>query len=171
MPDPAAPRAVDPRVATWFPELMPSAREATRLHPRRARPGVHDSSIGRPALWPSWDEWPECPWSSHGFYRGTEYPIDAAAVVPARARALRPSGAAGRVVGLGELRGGPGGAARGTRRPLRARALRDHARRVLDLPGWTELDDEATGLSFNGGFYIFECRRCPDRPYTHYGDA
>jgi hypothetical protein len=52
------PRPVD--VARVFPELVPLARETTRLHPRVGRPGVHESSIGGPLLWPADEPWPTC---------------------------------------------------------------------------------------------------------------
>lgn len=258
MPDPNPPRPVDARVAAWFPELPPSAREATRLHPRRARPGVHDSSIGGPALWPSWDEWPECPWSSHGFHAGTEYPIDDTVLMVPVLQLYRrdapwvdfPEDA-----DLLQVLWCPGKHASFNRpeplvvwwdsasfdEALEVRSERHRGRhvpepcaitpeRVLDLPAWTELDgeigarreafeaatgvgyeelaspagakiggypawwndpapmfcdecdlemtlllqigdDEATGLSFGGGFYIFECRHCPDRPHRVFADA
>jgi hypothetical protein len=52
------PRPVD--IAAVFPEIAPLARTATRLHPRPGTPGVHDSSVGGPLLWPSTEPWPVC---------------------------------------------------------------------------------------------------------------
>ena len=52
------PRPVD--VEMLFPELVPYRREATRLHPRRGEPGVRDSSVGGPLLWPADEPWPHC---------------------------------------------------------------------------------------------------------------
>lgn len=52
------PRPVD--IAALFPEIAPLARTATRLHPRPGSPGVHDSSVGGPLLWPSDEPWPVC---------------------------------------------------------------------------------------------------------------
>lgn len=52
------PRPVD--VEALFPEIVPFRREATRLHPRRGEPGVRDSSVGGPLLWPSAEPWPHC---------------------------------------------------------------------------------------------------------------
>jgi len=53
------PRRLD--IATHIPELVPLARSAVRLHPRRGEPTVHDSSIGGPLLWPADEPWPACP--------------------------------------------------------------------------------------------------------------
>src|SRR5215210_8966710 len=52
------PRPVDVEAA--FPELATMRRTATRLHPRRGVPTVHDSSIGGPLLWPADEPWPVC---------------------------------------------------------------------------------------------------------------
>jgi hypothetical protein len=70
---PLLPRAVDaqrsgmtrttpprPDVVAAVPELGAYARTATRLHPRRGSPGVGDSSIGGPLLWPAEEPWPVC---------------------------------------------------------------------------------------------------------------
>jgi hypothetical protein len=56
------PRPFD--ITTLFPELAPLARTAIRLHPRAGAPGVTDSSVGGPLLWPVGEEWPTCP--EHG---------------------------------------------------------------------------------------------------------
>jgi hypothetical protein len=52
------PRPVD--IAAVFPEIASLARTATRLHPRPGTPGVRDSSVGGPLLWPSGEPWPVC---------------------------------------------------------------------------------------------------------------
>ncbi|KAA8889248.1 DUF1963 domain-containing protein [Nocardia colli] len=52
------PRPVD--LEALFPELVPFRREAVRLHPRPGRPGLRDSSLGGPLLWPRWEPWPRC---------------------------------------------------------------------------------------------------------------
>ncbi|MEU1672238.1 hypothetical protein ABZ752_09420 [Streptomyces roseifaciens] len=51
------PRPLD--VVAGLPELAGLARTATRLHPRRGTPTVHDSSVGGPLLWPAGEPWPE----------------------------------------------------------------------------------------------------------------
>ncbi|WP_258017470.1 DUF1963 domain-containing protein [Streptomyces noursei] len=51
-------RPVD--VEALFPELARYRREAVRLHPRAGDPGVEDSSIGGPLLWPQTEPWPYC---------------------------------------------------------------------------------------------------------------
>ncbi|MFE2914726.1 hypothetical protein ACFXI0_24330 [Kitasatospora indigofera] len=43
-----------------MPELGPYGREAALLHPERGTPGVRDSSIGGPLLWPADEPWPTC---------------------------------------------------------------------------------------------------------------
>ncbi|TDC70591.1 DUF1963 domain-containing protein [Actinomadura sp. GC306] len=43
-----------------FPDLAGHARTAVRLHPRRGNPGVGDSHIGGPLLWPVDEPWPSC---------------------------------------------------------------------------------------------------------------
>ncbi|UNO38814.1 DUF1963 domain-containing protein [Streptomyces sp. MST-110588] len=52
------PRPVD--VEAVFPEVVPFRREAVRLHPRAGDPGVGDSSVGGPLLWPRDEPWPYC---------------------------------------------------------------------------------------------------------------
>ncbi|MEV6651176.1 DUF1963 domain-containing protein [Streptomyces sp. NPDC051219] len=52
------PRPVD--VEALFPEVVPYRREAVRLHPRAGSPGVRDSSVGGPLLWPAGEPWPYC---------------------------------------------------------------------------------------------------------------
>lgn len=48
-------------VEELFPELVPYRRDAVRLHPRQGAPGVRDSSVGGPLLWPAGETWPVCP--------------------------------------------------------------------------------------------------------------
>ncbi|MFF6837120.1 hypothetical protein ACFY84_35905, partial [Streptomyces sp. NPDC012438] len=52
------PRPVE--VTAVFPELVPLARPAIRLHPRPGSPSVSDSSVGGPLLWPADEPWPHC---------------------------------------------------------------------------------------------------------------
>ena len=47
-------------MAEHFPGTVPFARETIRLHPRRGIPGIGDSSLGGPLLWPSDELWPMC---------------------------------------------------------------------------------------------------------------
>jgi hypothetical protein len=54
-------------LAQVFPELIPYAQTTVRLHPRRGQPGMRDSHIGGPLLWPAGEAWPECTdQKSHG---------------------------------------------------------------------------------------------------------
>jgi hypothetical protein len=52
------PRRLD--VEALFPGIGSFARAAVRLHPRAGSPGVGESSVGGPLLWPSDEEWPTC---------------------------------------------------------------------------------------------------------------
>ncbi|WP_043174507.1 hypothetical protein [Streptomyces sp. NRRL B-24484] len=52
------PRPEDP--ASVLPELAGHGRTATRLHPRPGSPGVGDSSVSGPLLWPADEPWPTC---------------------------------------------------------------------------------------------------------------
>ncbi|MEU2021499.1 hypothetical protein ABZ565_04940 [Streptomyces sp. NPDC016469] len=47
-------------VEAVFPELAPYRSRTTRLHPRPGRPGMRDSHIGGPMLWPADEPWPLC---------------------------------------------------------------------------------------------------------------
>jgi hypothetical protein len=49
-----------PDLVAAVPELAAYARTATRLHPRPGAPGVGDSSVGGPLLWPAEEPWPVC---------------------------------------------------------------------------------------------------------------
>lgn len=48
-------------VEELFPEVVPFRLAAVRLHPRAGAPGVRDSSVGGPLLWPAAEPWPVCP--------------------------------------------------------------------------------------------------------------
>lgn len=47
-------------ILTRLPELGPYGREAVLLRPEPGRPGMGDSSIGGPLLWPIGEPWPTC---------------------------------------------------------------------------------------------------------------
>ncbi|MDI2128304.1 DUF1963 domain-containing protein [Yinghuangia seranimata] len=47
-------------IAQLFPELAPLAATSMRLHPRRGKPELRDSSVSGPLLWPADDPWPWC---------------------------------------------------------------------------------------------------------------
>ncbi|MFI9806421.1 DUF1963 domain-containing protein [Streptomyces sp. NPDC052301] len=64
-----APSVIQP--ARDFPELLPHARPAVRLHPRRDRPGPRDSHIGGPLWWPAAEPWPDC--ADHKDVNGRPY--------------------------------------------------------------------------------------------------
>jgi hypothetical protein len=53
-------------IATVFPELTGLAKTTFRLHPRPGRPGVEDSSLGGPLLWPADEPWPACTTAHEG---------------------------------------------------------------------------------------------------------
>ncbi|MEU0129575.1 hypothetical protein [Streptomyces sp. NPDC006289] len=61
------PRPLD--VEALFPELAAFRGTTTRLHPRPGGPGVSDSSVGGPVLWPADEPWPVCT-EVHGRGRG-----------------------------------------------------------------------------------------------------
>ncbi|GAA4910654.1 hypothetical protein LX16_2679 [Stackebrandtia albiflava] len=48
-----------------YPFLAARRRTATRLHPRPGNPGVTDSSVGGPLLWPADEAWPVCEDTDH----------------------------------------------------------------------------------------------------------
>ncbi|WP_204357704.1 MULTISPECIES: hypothetical protein [unclassified Streptomyces] len=48
-----------------IPELAGLARETTLPYPRSGEPGVRDSSIGGPLLWPAGEPWPLCAEPGH----------------------------------------------------------------------------------------------------------
>lgn len=54
------PRNGRDRILAAFPELHAHGRPALLLHPRAGNPGVHDSSVGGPLLWPVEEPWPTC---------------------------------------------------------------------------------------------------------------
>ncbi|MFD7262594.1 hypothetical protein [Streptomyces sp. NPDC059874] len=47
-------------VEAVFPELAAHRGRTTRLHPRPGRPGMRDSHVGGPMLWPYDEPWPVC---------------------------------------------------------------------------------------------------------------
>lgn len=61
-------------LAVEFPELVFYVRTTTRLHPRRGEPGVRDSSLGGPLLWPVDEPWPIQPGSHFGPFDDTPVP-------------------------------------------------------------------------------------------------
>ncbi|WP_431682421.1 DUF1963 domain-containing protein [Kitasatospora sp. KL5] len=71
------PRPVD--VEALFPEVVPYRRDAVRLHPRPGDPGVRDSSMGGPLLWPAEEPWPYCedhhPATAYAPPRDAELPL------------------------------------------------------------------------------------------------
>ncbi|WP_112133432.1 hypothetical protein [Glycomyces dulcitolivorans] len=54
-------------VAALWPELVPLARTAVRLHPRIGDPATDRSSIGGPLWWPVEEPWPTCD-RAHSWY-------------------------------------------------------------------------------------------------------
>ncbi|MEU1488043.1 hypothetical protein [Streptomyces sp. NPDC005752] len=52
------PRPLDVEAA--FPALAAHRRTTTRLHPRHGLPGVGESSVAGPLLWPADEPWPVC---------------------------------------------------------------------------------------------------------------
>ncbi|MFE6784453.1 hypothetical protein ACFVFF_19550 [Streptomyces sp. NPDC057680] len=61
------PRPLD--VEALFPDLAAHLGTTTRLHPRPGRPGLSESSVGGPVLWPADEPWPVCT-EAHGRGRG-----------------------------------------------------------------------------------------------------
>ncbi|MFE5971673.1 hypothetical protein ACFQ64_05890 [Streptomyces sp. NPDC056460] len=80
---PARPASVE----AVFPELAPYRARATRLHPRPGRPGMHDSHVGGPMLWPDDEPWPLC----HEPHRRESEGYAPEEIRSARAAGLRPS--------------------------------------------------------------------------------
>ncbi|WP_418957882.1 hypothetical protein [Streptomyces tritici] len=62
------------------PGLAPYARPATVFLPEKGEPGVRESSVGGPLLWPADEPWPCC---SYGDEQGGPGELDASAMVPA----------------------------------------------------------------------------------------
>ncbi|GAA1619161.1 hypothetical protein [Actinoplanes couchii] len=87
-------------------DVIPGLREyragATRLHPRAGAPGVADSSIGGPLLWPADEPWPVCD-------AGDDHEVDTllAPATVRRSREIR-AAAAGRSFTAAELAELPG---------------------------------------------------------------
>ena len=47
-------------IAQVFPQVIPFVRTTVRLHPRKGSPGIGQSSMGGPLLWPAQEPWPTC---------------------------------------------------------------------------------------------------------------
>lgn len=66
-----------------IPEFAGLARETTLLYPRAGTPGVHESSMGGPLLWPANEPWPHCAQSGHWMYGpGGEHTPESVPMVP-----------------------------------------------------------------------------------------
>jgi hypothetical protein len=74
-------------VEALIPEFAGLARETVLLYPRSGDPGVHESSMGGPLLWPAGEPWPYCDQSGHwaagpGFEPGGDVTLGAVPMVP-----------------------------------------------------------------------------------------
>ncbi|MBE1490409.1 hypothetical protein [Plantactinospora soyae] len=58
MPRPQRPPVGE--ILSAMPELAPYGRQAACLDAEPGAPGIHDSSLGGPLLWPREDPWPTC---------------------------------------------------------------------------------------------------------------
>lgn len=103
------PRLVD--LEELFPGLSRYARTTTLLHPRWGAPGVEESSVGGPLLWPSDEPWPAC---------AQEHEAGIFSVSVAQVRAERARKAAETLDG--QVRGSAGGAVAKQLERLRALA-------------------------------------------------
>lgn len=54
------------RLLAVMPGLSAFARTVVALRPRRGEPGVRDSHVGGPMLWPAEEAWPHCTHGDHG---------------------------------------------------------------------------------------------------------
>jgi hypothetical protein len=54
------------RLLAAMPGLASLARTVVRLRPRRGEPGIRDSHVGGPMLWPVDEPWPHCADADHG---------------------------------------------------------------------------------------------------------
>ncbi|HEY8984994.1 MAG TPA: hypothetical protein VIU15_36150, partial [Streptomyces sp.] len=54
-----------PDIAELIPQLAPYALRTTILSPTAGAPGVRESSVGGPLLWPVSEEWPSCAQQGH----------------------------------------------------------------------------------------------------------
>lgn len=61
-------------VEVLIPELAGLARETSLLYPRRGSPGVGESSLGGPLLWPAGEPWPMC--AAPGHYKPLRKPTE-----------------------------------------------------------------------------------------------
>lgn len=57
---PAYERPTVGEILSVVPELTPLGRPAVLIEPEPGTPGVHDSSLGGPQLWPWEEPWPHC---------------------------------------------------------------------------------------------------------------
>lgn len=55
-------------MAELIPEFAGFAKETILLYPRSGEPGVRDSSMGGPLLWPADEPWPYCAQAGHWAY-------------------------------------------------------------------------------------------------------
>ncbi|MEU4097087.1 hypothetical protein [Streptomyces sp. NPDC026673] len=60
-------------LGSLIPEFAPLARETTLLYPRAGSPGVRESSLGGPLLWPAGEPWPYCARPGHQTYDPVTY--------------------------------------------------------------------------------------------------
>jgi hypothetical protein len=60
-------------VEALVPELAGWVREVTLLFPRSGEPGVGESSLGGPLLWPAEEAWPMC--AEPGHYKPLREPV------------------------------------------------------------------------------------------------
>ena len=96
-----------------FPELTGYGQAAVRLHPRPGSPGVRESSVGGPLLWPADEAWPVCA-ERHvrqPAYSGSGAGSGPAEPVPAESRAVMREKRRARFAALGVTL--PGGLALG----------------------------------------------------------
>lgn len=54
------------RLLATMPGLDSFARTVVRLRPRRGEPGIRNSHVGGPMLWPADEPWPHCASADHG---------------------------------------------------------------------------------------------------------
>ncbi|MFB8025601.1 MULTISPECIES: hypothetical protein [unclassified Streptomyces] len=125
-------------VEAVFPELAAYRGRVTRLHPRPGAPGIRDSHVGGPLLWPYDDPWPVC----HEQHR-----IETEGYAPDEIRSARDSG------GWPPSRPWPDAESPGTEGPAPFAGLAQFFRR--DVPGLASGPDGADLAQ------IFRC------PLTH----
>ncbi|MHC5906893.1 DUF1963 domain-containing protein [Streptomyces sp. S6] len=69
-------------IAELIPQLAPYALRTTLLNPTAGTPGVRESSVGGPLLWPASEEWPHCAQQGHWLPLGDEQGLDTVPMVP-----------------------------------------------------------------------------------------